>query len=96
MAYNYTPSQMWTMARNDNDSITRSTNHPRKITMTIFWNIKGIAFLVILPEKAKSSFKYFREDIVNELDLIMYPTGQKSHTTCMCRHLDNVLSTIPE
>jgi hypothetical protein len=26
----------------------------------------------------------------------MYPTGQKSHTTCMCRHLDNVLSTIPE
>jgi hypothetical protein len=69
------------MAQNDIDPIARSTSHPRKTIITIFFSIKGIALIDILLENAKLSSDELRENIVKEFDLIIYPTGRKLHNS---------------
>jgi hypothetical protein len=59
--------------------------------MTIFFGVNGIALIDILPERAKSSSEYFKENITKELDLIGYPTGRKPHATRICLHFNNAL-----
>jgi hypothetical protein len=90
-AYNYTPSRMWMMARSNVGPIARPANHPRKTIMTIFFGIHGIALIDILPEKNKLNNEYFRENIIKELDPIVYPAGRKPHATRMCLHFDYAL-----
>jgi hypothetical protein len=91
MVCDYTPLRMWTMARSDVDRIARPTSHSWKTMMTIFFGVKAIALIDILPEKIKLNSEYFRENIIKELDLIVYPTGRKPHATRICLHFDNAL-----
>jgi hypothetical protein len=91
MACNYTPSRMWTIAESDVDPIARPTSHPRKIMMTIFFGVNNITFIDILLEKAKLSSEYFKENIIKELDLVIYPARRKVEATHMYLHFDNIL-----
>jgi hypothetical protein len=95
---------MWTMARSDVDSIARPTSHHRKTMMTIFFGIKGIALIDILPEKTKLGSDCFKENMIKEIDLIVYTTGRKPQAIRMCLHFDNchihnkrtIAQTMPE
>jgi hypothetical protein len=44
-----------------------------------------------LPEKAKLDSKYFRKNIIKELNLIVYTAGRKSHAIRICLHFNNCL-----
>jgi hypothetical protein len=84
------------MARSDVDQIARLTSDAWKTIMKVFFDVKSITLIDILSEKAKLSSEYFRENIIKEFDLILYPTGQKLHATRMCLRFDNTLSTTRE
>jgi hypothetical protein len=90
MAYDYTPSRVWTMSRSDVDTIARPISHSRKTMKTIFFGINGISLIDILLRKTKLSSKYFRENIIKEINLIAYPIGRKWHANRICLHFDNI------
>jgi hypothetical protein len=92
MAYDDTPSRMWTRARSDVDPIARPTCHYQKTMMTILLGVKNIILVHILTGKSKLSSRYFRESMFKELDLIVYPTRRKPHATPMRLHFDIVWS----
>jgi hypothetical protein len=91
MACNYMLSRMLTMARSDVDPIVRPIKYPQKTMTMIVFGINGIALIDILPEKAKLSSEYSRENIIKEPDLIVYPARRKSQAICIYLHFDNAL-----
>jgi hypothetical protein len=77
------------MARSKVDPIARPIRHPRKIMIKVFFGVKKITLIIILPETNKLSSEYFKENIIKELDLVVYPVGQKPCATRICLHFDN-------
>jgi hypothetical protein len=65
------------MAWNEVDPIAWPINHLLKTMMTVFFGVKCIALIDILPKKVKLSFEYFRENTIKEFDPIVYFIKQK-------------------
>jgi hypothetical protein len=91
IAFDCTPSQKWTIAWSEVDLIAWLVSHPPKAMMTVFFSVNGIALIDILPEKAKLNFKYFRKNIIKELDPIVHLSERKPHANHMRLHFDNAL-----
>jgi hypothetical protein len=55
----------------------------------IFVGVNVIVLIHVLPEKAKGSPVYLRENSIKQLDPIVGSTGLKPHTIFLCLHFDH-------
>jgi hypothetical protein len=62
---------------------------PRKTVRAVFFDVKGITNVEILRKKANLNSESFKENIVKEVDLIVYPIGQKPQTTSIYAYFDH-------
>jgi hypothetical protein len=61
---------MWILDQDHVDTIIRPGHQSRKTMITVFFGFKGICLVKILPEGAKLTSKYFKNQVLREIDRV--------------------------